>query len=1014
MIYSATFSRDGRRVISASKDTTVCVWDCDPRSVHHLEKLQHMEHYEKVFRASISNDGTRAITTSSDACARLWFLDSPNREPQLLKCQYRNARACDVSSNASHAVATFYFGKRQIHRYNEHPTSSFRSMVKIVDAVTGDDIYDVILNGIADRVRISRSGKTLAVGLYAVDPAPKMAKGDNIIIFDAAGRELNGFKNCFPEEDGCNSWDLSDNGTALAICADGRRTVEVYHSGYKNEWNSEPVELKAGSDLYYENCRLNENGDIAAAIATTSAGERSIFAFCVRSNNVMHKIPYGPSPRMFLDLESSIYKEGSSYDRVPRIRTLAKNDARSNVFCMATFTLAQKAQPIPEPRDRESTFRRDPYGTTSPIQSPRLLAQPLHHNEAKQRPRDPRPRSRKQNASLTPPLSAPQSSERNVGHNARQESHPSNIALSPSLAAPVIANRGATNSPIQNPVVTPQLRPGRVAIPALRSALPKGQSQEQVSSSAPPVPPQQTNSKPPTDSVNPTRVPDTMPPILPSSMKSSSPAPPPVALNKDVNAGVITRVCQDVRGSRAKAREGQEEGEPIDISGNPVNDPSDECDSGAYASDSMLTLTCKEKEGQYQIFLSTSDAASSDCSGDIPVVGDGSNGSPGVESPSSDNHAANGASQDGAALECGNVAPENRRLESACATDTNSRTASTPVETGTPRAHPPCRGAVTAPVGSCEKTGEKTATEKNRATSHSLSETPNRYLVPRQSGILSNPEASMRQSDSHRQVNGQSHRGGNACALGKSNARKEIRAGDKSTENLHVPVAGGTVHMKPEVKHESSAMRNVAQLQPHPVLPASIKPGALPQTLVKCQVKYETKTLTESSPLEPLQRARSSFKKACTNVGETPKTAITNQKAFTTMLELLGSENALIDNRRVAKMVYDKVGFNNACTEAMFLEAFFELYNEMLTMRRRQLVGVFNSATSEDGESLLVYHARDLLKKECSSLGARLASNLSDDIIVETFATEARGVLLDQNAFVRGTEKILNYTNAMA
>ncbi len=68
---SAGFSPDGRRIVTASWDTTARVWDA--RSGATLAVLQG--HENRVDGATFSPDGRRVITVPRDKAARLWSVE---------------------------------------------------------------------------------------------------------------------------------------------------------------------------------------------------------------------------------------------------------------------------------------------------------------------------------------------------------------------------------------------------------------------------------------------------------------------------------------------------------------------------------------------------------------------------------------------------------------------------------------------------------------------------------------------------------------------------------------------------------------------------------------------------------------------------------------------------------------------------------------------------------------------------------------------------------------------------
>jgi WD40 repeat protein len=70
VVWSAEFSRDGTRVVTASEDKTARVWDAatgKPLS-------PALEHQGTVWSAAFSPDGTRVVTASDDGTARVWDL----------------------------------------------------------------------------------------------------------------------------------------------------------------------------------------------------------------------------------------------------------------------------------------------------------------------------------------------------------------------------------------------------------------------------------------------------------------------------------------------------------------------------------------------------------------------------------------------------------------------------------------------------------------------------------------------------------------------------------------------------------------------------------------------------------------------------------------------------------------------------------------------------------------------------------------------------------------------------
>ena len=67
-VYSAAFSPDGQRIVTASWDQTARIWEAETgRQLHTLAG-----HEELVFSAVFSPDGRRILTASDDKTARIW------------------------------------------------------------------------------------------------------------------------------------------------------------------------------------------------------------------------------------------------------------------------------------------------------------------------------------------------------------------------------------------------------------------------------------------------------------------------------------------------------------------------------------------------------------------------------------------------------------------------------------------------------------------------------------------------------------------------------------------------------------------------------------------------------------------------------------------------------------------------------------------------------------------------------------------------------------------------------
>ncbi len=82
IVRAASFSPDGRRVLTASYDHTARVWDLSgPRPVATVLE----GHTDIVYAASFSPDGRRVVTASNDSTARVWDLSGPHPVATVLE-----------------------------------------------------------------------------------------------------------------------------------------------------------------------------------------------------------------------------------------------------------------------------------------------------------------------------------------------------------------------------------------------------------------------------------------------------------------------------------------------------------------------------------------------------------------------------------------------------------------------------------------------------------------------------------------------------------------------------------------------------------------------------------------------------------------------------------------------------------------------------------------------------------------------------------------------------------------
>jgi WD40 repeat protein/serine/threonine protein kinase/TPR repeat protein len=170
IVFSAAYSPDGTRIVTASRDQTARIWDA--RTGVQLGVLSG--HNDRVNFAKYSPDGTRIVTASYDGTARIWDARTgtqlavlPGHGHEFLFAGYspdgtrivtagadKNARIWDAQSDAQLIVLSGHGDKVYSAAYSPDGlrivTASWDKTARIWDARTGVQL--AVLSGHSDRV----------------------------------------------------------------------------------------------------------------------------------------------------------------------------------------------------------------------------------------------------------------------------------------------------------------------------------------------------------------------------------------------------------------------------------------------------------------------------------------------------------------------------------------------------------------------------------------------------------------------------------------------------------------------------------------------------------------------------------------------------------------------------------------------------------------------------------------------------------------------------------------------
>ena len=166
---------------------------------------------------------------------------------------------------------------------------------------------------------------------------------------------------------------------------------------------------------------------------------------------------------------------------------------------------------------------------------------------------------------------------------------------------------------------------------------------------------------------------------------------------------------------------------------------------------------------------------------------------------------------------------------------------------------------------------------------------------------------------------------------------------------------------------------------------------------------------SENKPVLAREGARIAFQKASDRATPSGMRCITGTRAFQVMVELMKTEAGCKGNpseRTIALLLYGKTGPKNICTEDMFLQSFSELLDFAKAHRRQSLENLFNTSLPEGEHTLLIFHARDLLKTVSGEEGIGRFS-WSDEEMDYMLETEGSGMVIDKDSFIRAAERMI-------
>src|SRR5262252_3445937 len=268
-VLGATFSPDGRRVVTASGDRTARLWDADTGN----EVAVLRAHAGEVQAAAFSPDGKRVVTASDDQTARLWDADT-GKEIAILEAHTDAVKSAAFSPD----------GRRVV-------TASGDQTARLWDAETGRETAVLAAHtGPVWRAAFSPDGRRVVTAawdqtarLWAVDTGSEIAvlQGHADKVWSAAFSPDGKRVVTASEDQTARIWN-ADRGREVAVLVahastvrsaafspDGKRVVTASDDRTARIWNAD-----TGGEIAV----LEAHTDIVSSAAFSPDGKRVVTA----------------------------------------------------------------------------------------------------------------------------------------------------------------------------------------------------------------------------------------------------------------------------------------------------------------------------------------------------------------------------------------------------------------------------------------------------------------------------------------------------------------------------------------------------------------------------------------------------------------------------------------------------------------------------------------------------------------------------------------------------------------
>lgn len=225
-VYSANFNPDGKRIASASKDSTIRIWDAESGAIINVLK----GHTNTVNSVAFGPDGKRIVSAADDKTIRIWDA-STGKELSILEGHSGSVFSASFSPDGIYIVSASFDGTIRIWN-----AETGKEIKKIINDYFANDSESLINHDYFTYATFSPDGKSiLSVSNYSVYNILDVETGKDLDVKNPV-RWSNPIRSAIYSPDGKSIVSATTDNTIVVLDAEtGRRMKRL--SGHNDKVN---------------------------------------------------------------------------------------------------------------------------------------------------------------------------------------------------------------------------------------------------------------------------------------------------------------------------------------------------------------------------------------------------------------------------------------------------------------------------------------------------------------------------------------------------------------------------------------------------------------------------------------------------------------------------------------------------------------------------------------------------------------------------------------------------------